>query len=87
LGDFDLARGQIFENIFQNIPRGARRKNLNKYRYRAEREGKIWANIAAQRSLGWARLTLTLTLTLMFAHPPQARIELHACGYAHMPSM
>ena len=29
-------------------------------------------------------VTLTLTLTLMFAHPPQPRIELHACGYAHV---
>ena len=32
-------------------------------------------------------VTLTLTLTLMFAHPPRPRIELRACGYAHVPSV
>ena len=32
-------------------------------------------------------LTLTLTLTLTLEHPPQPRIELNACDYAHAPSI
>jgi hypothetical protein len=32
-------------------------------------------------------VTLTLTLTLMFEHPPQPRIELNSCGYAMVTRM
>ena len=32
-------------------------------------------------------VTLTNPNPIMFAHPPRPRIELHTCGYAHVPSV